>query len=182
MSSRDEALALMKARDDMEKELNEIIVDLENQGVGMTRTLVTFDGYPRDDIDIPKIRGQRQRAIMLQNDLKRVMEEIRLALNTAFKDQPAQDEEPESLEPFCYVGAIDLHSPAEDAGLQTGDRIVKFGSITAKNSSALRALPGELSKNQIRVLVQREELETLYLEPATGWGGPGKLGCRVLPL
>ena len=49
---REKLLELMKQKDDIEKELNELALDLKSQNnVGMTEELVDKEGYPRS-VDI----------------------------------------------------------------------------------------------------------------------------------
>jgi hypothetical protein len=46
--NREELLELMKQKDDMEKELNDLFIELKSQNnVGMTEELVDREGYPR---------------------------------------------------------------------------------------------------------------------------------------
>jgi hypothetical protein len=46
--NREELLGLMQQKDEIEKELNELSIDLKAQNnVGMTEALVDREGYPR---------------------------------------------------------------------------------------------------------------------------------------
>ncbi|CAF4353773.1 unnamed protein product, partial [Adineta steineri] len=66
--NREELLELVKQKDDIEKELNELADELKTQNnVGMTEALVDKEGYPRNDIDLVRVRHIRQRVICLQN-------------------------------------------------------------------------------------------------------------------
>lgn len=48
---------------------------------------------------------------------------------------------------FCYVNQVSSMSPAEDAGLQCGDKIVSFGYVNASNHSNLTRLATIVSGN-----------------------------------
>src|SRR5665213_3116457 len=65
---------LITRKDNVEEELKALNSVLTSHGVTMTTTLTTFDGYPRDDIDVAQIRTTRQRMIMLRNDWKELMD------------------------------------------------------------------------------------------------------------
>lgn len=46
-----------------------------------------------------------------------------------------------SLAPFATVGAVSAGSPAEQAGLQTNDKIIRLGSVDATTPRIPQALP-----------------------------------------
>lgn len=46
----------------------------------MTTSLISFDGYPRPDIDVAQIRTTRARIIRLKNDYKELMSKIEVGL------------------------------------------------------------------------------------------------------
>ena len=51
-STREELLALIDQKDLLEAELRTLGAVLDSHHVTMTTPLTTFDGYPRDDIDV----------------------------------------------------------------------------------------------------------------------------------
>ncbi|QSS63266.1 hypothetical protein I7I51_00323 [Histoplasma capsulatum] len=53
-------------------------------GVNMSTSLFTFDGYPRDDLDIAQIRTTRARIIHLRNDYKDVMTKVERGVHAHF--------------------------------------------------------------------------------------------------
>ena len=79
--SREDALKLNEEKIKIENEVTEwkSILDSE-QNIGMDGPLVDSEGFPRDDIDIPKIRMARQKIICLSNDHKNIMKKISEAL------------------------------------------------------------------------------------------------------
>ena len=81
--SRQDALKLNDEKIKIEKEISEwkSVLDSE-QNVGMDGPLVDNEGYPRNDLDIPKIRMARHKIICLSNDHKDVMNKIALALES----------------------------------------------------------------------------------------------------
>ncbi|KAG9063080.1 hypothetical protein KI688_004680 [Linnemannia hyalina] len=92
-----------------------------------------------------------------------------------------------SLAPFAIVNAVAPGSPACEAGLMQGDRIVVFGTINTNTPSTLRTLTELVQSRENRptvVKVQRgesTELVSLVLVPKQGWGGRGLLGCHIVP-
>ena len=48
--------------------------------VGMNGPLIDNEGYPRNDIDVVKVRTARQKIICLMNDHKQIMKKISDAL------------------------------------------------------------------------------------------------------
>ena len=133
----------------------------------MNTSLTTFDGYPRDDIDIAQslfphslfagslpyhylVRTTRARIIRLRNDYKSLMTSIEAGLHDHHAQarslptqQPASTSHApatsaSSLEaPFAKVNGVVAGSPAEDAGLKAGDKIRRFGDVDWLNHEKL---------------------------------------------
>ena len=87
--------------------------------------------------------------------------------------------------PFARVDFINLGSPSQDAGLQSGDLIVEFGTQNNSNFKNLMDI-GNLVMNSenrpIRIkLVRNGTPMTLNLVPKK-WSGKGLLGCKMIPL
>lgn len=94
-------------------------------------------------------------------------------------------EEAAGLEPFALVDQVFQHSPAEEAGVQEGDLLLKFGSVDRGNHDNFRAVVGVVNDSvgrPVRVLVRRKAAGAvaLTLTPHT-WGGRGLLGCHLSP-
>jgi C-terminal processing protease CtpA/Prc len=93
--------------------------------------------------------------------------------------------EESQLRPFARVDSVESESPAEAAGLQTQDQVLRFGSADASNHRELAAVRDIVQRNvggSIRVVVRRQEqVLALVLTPQT-WRGPGVLGCLLLPM
>lgn len=167
-------LDLIADKAGMEEELKALSGVLDSHGVNMNTSLTTFDGYPRDDIDVAQIRTTRARIIRLRNDYKSLMSRIEEGLhshhaqarNTA-STQPASASSnqssstanqaaPESstLEvPFAKINSIVAGSPAEDAGLKVGDKICGFGSVNWMNHEKLSKVAETVQRNEGREIV-----------------------------
>ncbi|KAF9212189.1 putative 26S proteasome regulatory subunit [Podila verticillata] len=93
-----------------------------------------------------------------------------------------------SLTPFAKVNAVAPDSPAREAGLLQGDKIVAFGTVTASTPNVLPSLSEHVQSREnkpILVKVLRgdaSELQSLILIPRQGWGGRGMLGCHIVPV
>ena len=181
----------------------------------MQTPLLTPDGYPRSDIDVAQIRTVRSKIIHLKNDYKWTMEKIEKGLHehhANVANQPAAASNTNgtsasggsqvnghtshamatSVEaPFAKVNSIAGSSPAETAGLQGGDKIVKFGYVNWANHEKLARVAQVVQANEgreIQIRLQRTGADAasqtldLVLTPRHNWGGRGMLGCHLLPL
>ncbi|MCJ1244672.1 putative 26S proteasome regulatory subunit [Trapelia coarctata] len=201
---------LISEKERVESELTALSSVLDSHGVNMQTSLTTFDGYPRDDLDIAQIRTTRARIIRLRNDYKGLMSRIEAGLHVHHAAAAAQasssvlptaglplassghSNSPETLGvPFARVNSVVSGSPADDAGLRVGDCIRQFGSVNWLNHEKLSKVAETVQRNQGRSIVVKvlrgdtaagtsEELQ-LNLTPRRDWGGRGLLGCHLLP-
>jgi 26S proteasome regulatory subunit N4 len=174
----------------------------------MTTSLTTFDGYPRDDIDMAQIRTTRARIIHLKNDYKSLMARIETGLHahhaalqsqtqsqtstTAASPLPHHPNEAQET-PFARVNSIVDGSPAASAGLKVGDQIRRFGHVNWMNHENLAQVGAVVGRSEgipivVKVLRRTgagsgdvQEL-SLQLTPRRNWGGRGLLGCHLLPV
>ncbi|KAL9005445.1 MAG: hypothetical protein Q9188_001770 [Gyalolechia gomerana] len=167
-------LDLIAEKAGLEEELKALGGVLDSHGVNMNTSLTTFDGYPRDDIDVAQIRTTRARIIRLRNDYKGLMSRIEdglhshhaqarnlvaMQLASAFPNRStssANQAAPESstLEaPFAKVNSVVAGSPAEDAGLKVGDKICRFGNVDWMNHERLSKVAETVQKNEGRASV-----------------------------
>ncbi|KAL8628287.1 hypothetical protein Q9189_006014 [Teloschistes chrysophthalmus] len=158
----------------LEEELRALSGVLDSHGVNMTTSLTTFDGYPRDDIDIAQIRTTRARIIRLRNDYKALMSKIEDGLHShhaqarslaavpsplASQNRPtaaADSDQPRSssLEaPFAKVNSVVAGSPAEEAGMKAGDKIRKFGNVDWINHEKLSKVAETVQRNEGRSVI-----------------------------
>jgi 26S proteasome regulatory subunit N4 len=199
---------LIIRKDNLEAELKALGSVLDSHGVNMNTTLTTFDGYPRNDVDVAQIRVTRARIISLRNDWKEIMAKIEKGLHQQFEDlkkngnvetAPAVAAGPSAVDtsaqsapetPFAKVNSVEHGSPAHEAGLKAEDRIRSFGGTNWMNHERLRKVGEVVQRNlgrQILVKVVRgtgndaQELQ-LRVTPRQGWGGRGTLGCHILPI
>ena len=179
----------------------------------MNTSLTSFDGYPRADIDVAQIRTTRARIIRLKNDHKPLMAQLEEAVHERFarttggrqpdaSETPARNEPdtaphlppsirstnvPSSVDaPFARVNSITPGSPAEQAGLKIGDRVIRFGSVNWTNHERLSRVAQMVQQNEnrainVKVLRDATPLE-LSLTPRRDWGSRSLLGCHLLPV
>lgn len=188
-------------------------------GVTMNTPLTTFDGYPRPDLDIAQIRTTRARIIRLKNDYKELMERIDVALQAHWANPTApavagdekglltmerqgQEETASAVSsssssssvgiPFAKVNTVTAGSPASEAGLRVGDRILRFGDVDWRNHEKLSRVAATVQGSEGRVIVVEvvrpsevgggQESVSVRVTPRQNWGGRGMLGCLLLPV
>jgi 26S proteasome regulatory subunit N4 len=202
---------LIARKDNLEAELKALGAVLDSHGVTMQTSLTTFDGFPRSDIDVAQVRVTRARIITLRNDWKSLMDKIEKGLHEHHAKYRASDEYKNSLNqtrpqpqpaesspqtpavpetPFAKVNSVEPNSPANEAGLKSGDLIRRFGTAIWSNHERLRNVGEVVRQNLGRPIVvrvsrgtgpQAQELE-LRLTPRQNWGGRGTLGCHIVPV
>jgi 26S proteasome non-ATPase regulatory subunit 9 len=137
----------------------------------MNTSLLTFDGFPRADIDVAQIRTTRARIIQLKNDHKAAMKQLEEAVHKQFAtgkaiDGVARDDVPSTTNdttsaptvaapttiahqpPFARINTVSPGGPAEQAGLQAGDRLVVFGSVNFTNHERLGKVAQVVQQNE----------------------------------
>lgn len=174
-------LELIKQKDSLEAELKALGSVLDSHGVKMTTSLTSFDGYPRDDIDVYQIRTTRAKIIHLRNDYKELMSRIEKGLHELHASQSkitssAPESTPVSASvpsaasasttsttkiptPFAKINSVSATSPADEGGLKVGDYIKRFGDVNALNHEKLKKLSALVSTSEgksIVVLVSRK--------------------------
>ncbi|KAK7204841.1 putative 26S proteasome non-ATPase regulatory subunit 9 [Myxozyma melibiosi] len=204
---------LMRQRRALEDELDSLIQVLESHHVDMSTPLLTSDGFPRDDIDVAQVRITRTRVIRLRNDLKRLMlqmEEVLHEHHASIREAMSSGGLASGMllnrgggvgngagaevdgVAFAVVNSVEDRSPAHEAGLLRGDKIVKFGDVNAENHQHLSRLSTVVQQNQGRPIeislirdiggAQARAQINIQLTPRSGWGGRGTLGCHIIPL
>lgn len=165
---------LMSEKERIEAELSAYSSVLTSQGVTMDTSLTTFDGFPRDDIDVAQIRTTRARIIHLRNDHKEVMKHLEKGLHAHFEAlQQAQATSTTSATaisaqqqngthathngitetPFARVNSVAPGSPADQAGLKARDVIRRFGTVNWVNHERLTKVGEVVQQNEGRPLV-----------------------------
>lgn len=198
---------LINRKDNLEAELKALGSVLDTHGVNMNTSLLTFDGFPRSDIDVAQVRVTRARIISLRNDWKDLMNRIEKGLHEHHANLQALEAKSENSHPtfppvtttatpsipetpFAKVNRVESGSPAHEAGLKAEDKIRRFGTANWSNHERLRKVGEVVQQNlgiPILVKVSRsvgsdiQELE-LRLTPRQNWGGRGALGCHILPI
>lgn len=165
----------------------------------MNTSLISFDGYPRADIDVAQIRTTRARIVRLKNDYKDLMARIEVALQDHWANAAASPAAPSSsgatqtndtdsgpagtttggrvvLEtPFAKVNSVVPSSPAEAAGLKAGDKITRFGDADWMNHEKLAKVAQTVQQYEGRAIVVK-----VIRSAATG-GGDERLDMRLTP-
>ncbi|XP_023937207.2 26S proteasome non-ATPase regulatory subunit 9 [Bicyclus anynana] len=207
--ARDQVMKLIQEKDRIENEIREQNLVLEENNIGMQDPLVDGDGYPRNDIDVYKVRHARHLIICLQNDHKNIMKQIERGLGEVHSQFRANGEGTSSNgqshsqhingyaevthnvsdarpnandQGFAVIAFVLLGSPADTAGLHENDELLEFGTINATNFTDL---------NQVNNLVQHSVGQPIQLRVRRGsvvlsltitprvWTRPGLLGCRI---
>ena len=106
-SSREEAMKVNCEKIKIEAEITEwkSVLDSE-QNIGMDGPLVDNEGYPRNDLDIPKIRMARQKIICLSNDHKEVMKKLASLLEDIHAQNPSENEPVRYVFGFCGISSF----------------------------------------------------------------------------
>lgn len=191
--TRDSMMALMQEKEKVEQTLKELWDVLKSNNVGLSESLIDSEGYPRSDIDVYQVRHARHQIKCLQNDhtalLRRIEEGLAVVLSPSASSNldpngTNASPPPQNFEPFAKVDHVMPGSPANLAGLQEGDLLSKFGSVTAENFRNLTDVAAVVQNSvnsAIQVCVQRGgDSVTLHLTPRQ-WSGRGLLGCNLLP-
>lgn len=171
-------------------------------GVNMNTSLISFDGYPRADIDVAQIRTTRARIVRLKNDYKGLMARIESALQDHWANAAALPPPPPPngassatqtntldlgaagnttggrvvLEtPFAKVNSVVPSSPAATAGLKAGDKITKFGDVDWMNHEKLARVAQTVQQNEGR------EIMVKIIRIAAIGGGDERLEVRLTP-
>ncbi|KAJ1923329.1 putative 26S proteasome regulatory subunit [Coemansia sp. S100] len=186
------AQSLMKDKVALENEIRTLELNLKGMSATRETPLVDSEGFPRSDIDVAAIREIRRSLICKQNDLKALMTEIEQSLISLHQGSKVSSEpKPVTMRrPFARISIVEHNSPASEAGLLAGDKIVAYGLVNASNHDKLRLLIEETSNNidkpidmeVERVVDGQPQLVELKLRPRRNWGGDGLLGCFILPL
>lgn len=177
-------LAIVK--DNIESQLSQLFDVLTRKyHADMNTSLLTADGFPREDIDVVSIRLIRVNIIRLRNDHKYLLTLLEAKLIEQF-----QNAEPETVEytiPFAVIDEVIANSPAEASGMHKGDKIVTFDkSIHAGNHNKLSAVVRRVQTNidmplKVEVIRNGSKVE-LELTPTNQWEGKGALGCKIVPI
>ncbi|XP_002733721.1 26S proteasome non-ATPase regulatory subunit 9-like [Saccoglossus kowalevskii] len=185
---------LVDKKDAIEKEIKELYEVLDSQqGVGMDGALIDSDGYPRNDIDIYSVRTARHNIICLQNDHKELMKQIEKGLHALHglekvnqvAETGKKPTEKVDRKPFAKIDIVTPESPASIGGLEVGDQVIKFGSVTVENFHSLQNIGQVVQHSQGKpvslTVIRNGEVIHLAVKPQT-WSGRGLLGCNIVPL
>ncbi|KAJ3136142.1 26S proteasome non-ATPase regulatory subunit 9 [Physocladia obscura] len=186
-SVRTQLLQLQGERAALESELHELADALASNNSNMSDALVDAHGFPRNDVDVYTIRHLRNAIIRKQNDHKALMTRIESAMHAAFAEAQQAKAASASLPittsitanlpaAFALVASVAPESPASDAGLAAGDKILRFGT-----ASQLSAVPSQVIETvPVQVLVLRDNISVSLTLTPRKWSGSGLLGCHLI--
>ncbi|EEQ91533.1 26S proteasome non-ATPase regulatory subunit Nas2 [Blastomyces dermatitidis ER-3] len=174
---------LFDEKERLEAEFRELSSVLDSHGVTMLTSLTTFDGYPRDDLDIAQIRTTRARIIHLRNDYKDVMARVEQGVHEGFarlRDQQnancppttttstpstwtsttsVEDSATSSAQagiietPFAKINNVADGSPAAQAGIKVGDRVRSVGHVNWMNHENLTKVAEVVRRNEGKTIL-----------------------------
>lgn len=201
MNSRAKIKQYIQRREEMEKEMEQIIQTLDQSGVGLHGPLVDRQGFPRNDVDLNLIRTLRHQYACFQTDYKELTQQIETSMNELFEAEKNTSTVVPSVSstshnvydksihgaPFLQVNDVAVNSPAAKSGLLKNDQIIQFGSITREEiqSNGLKILSQYVEQrlNQIvAVKIKREDSVLLLDFIPQVWSGRGYLGCLLVPI
>ena len=214
-SSRTELLELLRKKDRIEADIAALVHTLPKGVPARAphrSDLIDAEGFPRSDIDVHQVRITRNAIATLQYDHTALMKTIEQGMEAMHAAQGPTGATEHSAQPrpasvpapsaasarvpalpaaasdgpaFLRVSAVIADSPAQHAGLCSGDHVLAFGSLHHSNWSlpALQQLVADSENTPVTVVVWRnpEGRLVLRLTPAK-WSGRGLLGCGIVPI
>ncbi|KAF9999567.1 putative 26S proteasome regulatory subunit [Entomortierella chlamydospora] len=132
-------------------------------------------------------KQKREAERKLQEEASGTSSSSSLSTSSATQLRSSEIEEEKTLEPFARINSVAPDSPAEEAGLLQGDRIVAFGTVNAKTTNLFPSLSQHVQSRENKPIVvkvlrgESTELHSLVVVPRKGWGGLGTLGCYIVP-
>lgn len=184
---------LIKQKCEIESRITELGLILKEEGdVGMSGNIIDSEGYPRNDVDIYKIRLTRQEINCLQNDYKEIIQKIDeegISLNKENTETISKYQTNEPIQTFLKITQVDNESPSLTAGLEKGDEIIQFGPFTGSSSSKnLSEISEHVKEREDKIVLlkvsrkhdgsKHDEILRLKLVPKK-WKGHGLLGCKL---
>lgn len=212
---------LLAKKDALESEIGDIVEALNGSGMAGPRgPLVDGEGYPRADVDVHGTRTLRHKHATLNTDHKELMKQIEekmhalhalpsmrsgarpssapsAAASTApnwVKESPAVHQAAMGALAWAVVDDVSAGGPAEASGLQVGDLIVKFGSVslTEGDPSELMATVASIVSSSEGAdidltVARRDGGDEVYASVSVSlrpqrWDGRGLIGCHITPL
>uniref|UniRef100_A0A915DD80 Nas2 N-terminal domain-containing protein n=1 Tax=Ditylenchus dipsaci TaxID=166011 RepID=A0A915DD80_9BILA len=189
------AKKILESVDKIDQQIKEKQAVLTENNVDMNTPLVDSEGFPSATIDVISVRQARHDIICLQNDRKKLVDEMNEAIVQLHQQKPATSGESQdptevhrtSNDPILVINSVEHNSPAFNAKFKPKDQIIQFGSLHAGNYNGFHQLK-EMVQNSInkpiKVTVYRENIgegsgthvHRLELCPKQ-WSGEGVLGC-----
>ncbi|NWH73520.1 PSMD9 ATPase, partial [Piaya cayana] len=185
---------LVKRKDEIEAQIKANYELLEGQkGVGMNEPLVDADGFPRDDIDLYKVRTLRHNIICERGGDRREREPRKpgWACGGGVRAELEGPWVACAIAQFCLCAQLKgdavtclwrrqvLISSVSVQGLQVNDEIVEFGSVNANNFQSMQNIATVVQHSEERPLsvtvIRSGKKVHVGLTPKR-WAGKGLLG------
>ncbi|OAX78637.1 hypothetical protein ACJ72_07052 [Emergomyces africanus] len=132
---------LFEEKTRLEAELKALSSVLDSHGVNMSTSLTTFDGYPRDDLDIAQIRTTRARIIHLRNDYKDIMEKVEQGVHAHFARLQQQQQQQQQQQNTSCPPTATTTSTSTSMPNSTNDLPI-LTSPTIEDSTTTSSQPG----------------------------------------
>ncbi|KAJ1844480.1 putative 26S proteasome regulatory subunit [Coemansia sp. RSA 2703] len=188
--------ALLQQKTSLESHLRTLDQTLAENSATRTSALVDQEGFPRADLDIHTIVHTRRELNRAQNDLRALMQQIEQALHvvhqqgtgTLEEEKKKKREEEESSvreRGFARVESVAVGGPAQEAGMQAGDVVVRVGQthvFAQVAQEVTKSRDGEIQFTVDRIVDGAPQRMHLLVRPRLGWGGRGLLGCHLIEL
>lgn len=161
---------LMYLKNLIESTLSEHFDLLKNENADMNTSLVSEDGYPRDDIDVLQITLIRRNINFLRNDLRKMIDVLSIKLNSSFNNNNNNNQQKKALKntpkkaqesniikiddennftiPFAILLEILPNSPIAKSGIKNNDKLISINNdIIVTNHDHLSKIKLLLSEN-----------------------------------
>lgn len=89
-----------------------------------------------------------------------------------------------TLIPIAILDEVLTSSPAHLAGVHNGDKLIRFGTVTASTENSMQSIArivGESVHQSISITVLRGDAALELALTPQPWGGRGLLGCHLTP-
>uniref|UniRef100_A0A182X814 26S proteasome non-ATPase regulatory subunit 9 n=1 Tax=Anopheles quadriannulatus TaxID=34691 RepID=A0A182X814_ANOQN len=175
--SREAVLSLMERKKELEAQIEQQGLILSANRIGMHEPLVDGEGYPLSNVDVLSVRKARHTIICLQNDRKKIMQQIEKGIAQVFEAEqsaPANGQQQQqhhhqnlpnepmevdgdrtassAPEPFAVVESVVPGQLADRMGIAVGDQIVQVGTVTARNFKTMNQVQSVIANMQGRKL------------------------------
>jgi 26S proteasome non-ATPase regulatory subunit 9 len=193
---QDTAKSLISDKIEIEREMDSIAAELNSETfscIGLRKLLTDAEGFPLSGIDIHQARTLRNRFATLSTDLDSINKEIETVIHAIHENARETGNVHSGIKacalPFGLVSDVTPGSPADEAGLLLGDKVVRFGVLSTIRVSGVQnaydGIPGVIAAlreaEELQVGVLRlgrgNDVISVNLRPRNG-----RVGCLIKPV